>query len=180
MNTRAAAFRIGFNAIGFQSVWWLCVVGVIAGFPLLGPVAMGIYLFIHHRALSKGRAEIYLIGSAMLIGTFSDSIFAVTGLLTYMGGYPSLSFLAPLWITAMWGGFAATLNHSLGWLSERWILAAVLGGISGPMSYLAGVKFGAIQFNYGFLFTVVVLALFWGAAVTGLIWLQSILNRNVR
>ncbi|MBC8478960.1 MAG: DUF2878 domain-containing protein [FCB group bacterium] len=179
MKTKAAAFKIGFNALGFQSAWWMCVLGVIVGFPLLGPIAMGLYLLIHERALLKGRSELYLIGAAMLIGTISDSIFTGTGFLTYMGGYPSLSFVAPLWITAMWGGFAATLNHSLGWLQGRCFLAALLGGISGPLSYVAGKKFGAINFNYETTVTLIILGVFWALAVPGLLWIQTRLNRSL-
>ena len=35
----------------------------------------------------------------------------------------------------------------MSWLKGRFVLAAVLGAITGPLSYLAGVKLGAAQWG---------------------------------
>lgn len=40
---------------------------------------------------------------------------------------------------------ALTLNHSLAWLQSRLLLAALLGGVTSPLSYLAAAKLGAVQ-----------------------------------
>ena len=46
---------------------------------------------------------------------------------------------------ALWTCFAATLRHSLAWLRARWLLAAVLGAVGGPLAYLGGESLGAIS-----------------------------------
>lgn len=178
MNTRSETLKIGFNAVGFQTAWWLTVLGIVMDYPLLGPLAMTLYLVADHYSFTKGRPETLLILSAMLAGTIADTIFSFTGLLSYAGGYSFAPSLAPLWITAMWGGFAATLNHSLGWLKNRTVLAFIMGAVFGPLSYTAGAKFDAIVFNQSLGLTVIILGLFWGIAIPGLVKLYSVFEKR--
>lgn len=181
MNTQSKALKLGYNAVGFQSAWWLTVLGIAMGFPLLGPLAMILYVMVDHFSLTKkNQAEALLILSALFLGTLSDSLFASVGLLSYAGGYTQIPWLAPLWITAMWGGFAATLNHSLAWIKTKPILAFLLGAVFGPLSYMAGSRFGAIQFNMEMTLTMVILGLFWGIAVPGLVQLHTIYERRIK
>ena len=178
MNTKTATLKLGFNALGFQSAWWLTVLGIVMGYPFLGPLVMTLYLVADHVSLTKTKAETLLILSAMAAGTIVDTIFKATGFLDYAGGYALVPFLAPLWITTMWGGFAATLNHSLGWLKSRPVLGFIMGAIFGPLSYMAGAKFDAIVFNQGLPMTIFVLGIFWGLAIPGLVKLHTILVRR--
>ena len=76
----------------------------------------------------------------------------------------------------MWLGFAATVNHSLRWLDGKWIFAFLLGAVFGPLSYLAGLKFGAINFQIS-VFTIVILALVWGIVIPLLYHLNRIIIR---
>ncbi len=179
MSTKAATLKIGFNALGFQSAWWLTVLGIVMGYPFLGPLAMTLYMVADHFSLTKQKAEVFLIFSAMLLGTVADSIFASTNFLSYAGGYSTAPGVAPLWITAMWGGFAATLNHSLGWIKTRPVLGFLLGGVFGPLSYIAGSKFGAIHFNMEMTTTIFILGLFWGFAVPGLVRLHTFIQEKL-
>ncbi|NQV50794.1 MAG: DUF2878 domain-containing protein [Candidatus Marinimicrobia bacterium] len=179
MSSKATTLKLGFNALGFQSAWWLTVFGIVMGYPLVGPLAMTLYMIADHFSLTKQKAEMLLILTAMILGTVADSIFASTSFLSYAGGYTLAPFLAPLWITAMWGGFAATLNHSLGWIKTRPVLGFLLGGVFGPLSYIAGSKFGAIQFNAEMTTTVIVLGIFWGLAVPGLVKLHALIDRKL-
>ena len=54
--------------------------------------------------------------------------------------------LAPYWIIGMWMLFATTLNISLGWLKSSRVLAALFGGIGGPLSYYTGSELGGVIF----------------------------------
>ena len=74
----------------------------------------------------------------------------------------------------MWLGFAATVNHSLSWLQNNWILALCLGAVSGPLSYVAGMKFNAILFDLS-IFSILILACVWG----GIVPLLFFLNRRI-
>ncbi len=179
MNSKTVTLKIGFNALGFQSAWWLTVLGIVMGYPILGPLAMTLYMVADHFSLTKQKPEVLTIVGAMLMGTLADSIFASTGFLVYAGGYSMAPEIAPLWITAMWGGFAATLNHSLAWIKTRPLLAFLLGAIFGPLSYLAGSRFSAIQFNADMTVTFIVLGIFWGIAVPGLVKLHATIERRL-
>jgi hypothetical protein len=97
------------------------------------------------------------------MGTFLDSLLALSGLVSYRGGY-SLNWLAPAWITALWVNFATTLHFALRWLADRPWLAAVLGAIAGPLAYYAAAGLGAAELPHGGL-SLVALAIVWGVAV---------------
>jgi hypothetical protein len=46
----------------------------------------------------------------------------------------------------LWANFALSLNHSLGFLDRRFVLAAILGGVAGPLAYLGAARvFGAAE-----------------------------------
>ncbi|MCF7824915.1 MAG: DUF2878 domain-containing protein [Candidatus Marinimicrobia bacterium] len=178
MKINALTLKLGFNALGFQTAWWLSVLGLVMDAPLVGPLAMTLYLAIDHFSFTKRQAELLLIFTAMLLGTVVDSLFALTGLISYSGVYPLFPHLAPLWITAMWGGFAATLNHSLAWLRGRPLLGFIMGAVFGPLSYMAGEKFDALQFNLGLAPTVFILGAFWGIAIPLLTHFYTVLERR--
>ncbi len=56
MNTKSETLKIGFNAIGFQSAWWLSVLGIVMGYPFLGPLVMTLYLVADHYSFTKGKS----------------------------------------------------------------------------------------------------------------------------
>jgi hypothetical protein len=115
--------------------------------------------------------ELTLIVVVAILGTVVDSIKAATGLLSYQEGYPGISWLCPLWITAMWANFATTVNGALSWLKGRYALAALLGGIAGPLNYLAGARMGAIDLNLNLVPTFLILAVVWGIVIPFVFWI---------
>jgi len=44
---------------------------------------------------------------------------------------------------------ASTLNSSLSWLKDKPVLGVVLGAVSGPLSYEAGIRLGAANWGSG-------------------------------
>ena len=65
------------------------------------------------------------------------------GLIEYKSQFSE--YIVPIWIVALWGLFASTLNISLSWLRHYKILAVLFGLIGGPLSYIAAEKLNAIQ-----------------------------------
>ena len=57
-----------------------------------------------------------------------------------------LAALAPYWLVVMWALFATTINVSMAWMKNRWLLAVVMGAVFGPMAF-AGEKLGAVNFS---------------------------------
>ena len=98
---------------------------------------------------------------------------AYFGILIYNGTYFPDTYIAPLWITSMWCGFSATVNHSLSWLHNRYVASAVLGVISGPLSYLAGVKFEAIEFDAAPIVALIIISIYYGITIPLMYWVNE-------
>jgi hypothetical protein len=106
------------NAVGYQLVWLVSVASAANGSLYAGPLAATAF--------------------AVMVLAF--------GWLDYSAPWPS-GHLAPGWILGIWMAFALTLNHSLAFLKRRYALAALLGGIGGPLAYWsASHGFGAVHF----------------------------------
>ena len=82
----------------------------------LGPIVTLILLFIHFYLFVSDIKEFYLILIISVIGTVVDSLLFLSGSFVYAGSYIEGLAIAPLWITAMWIAFAATVNHSMSFL----------------------------------------------------------------
>jgi hypothetical protein len=130
------------NLLLFQAGWFAAVLGAAHGMAWLGPPVIAVILAFHLYRASERAREAGLVLAALLVGLAFESLLALTGWVAYPG--PE-SFLAPLWMIALWANFAATLNVALRSLRTRaWLLAA-LGGIGGPLAYWGGANLGAMQ-----------------------------------
>jgi hypothetical protein len=135
--------RLLINFILFQAGWFACVLGGAWGLPWLGTLTVLAILSYHLTTAINVSNELSLIGIALVLGFAWDSLLVSTGLLTYQSGMFH-NALAPHWIIAMWALFASTLNVSMSWLKDHYIIAAIFGGIGGPLAYYAGLKLGAV------------------------------------
>jgi len=72
--------------------------------------------------------------------------------------------------------FATTLNASLGWLAGRYRLAAALGAICGPVSYVAGARLGAIELPAHAGLSLTAIAIVWAGVMPSLLWLRDFLS----
>jgi len=89
--------------------------------------------------------EVYLLGFAMVIGATWDSLLVALSLLDYTSG-TLITNTAPYWIVVMWALFATTINVSLRWLKYKYLIAALLGAVAGPLAYYGGSRLGALEF----------------------------------
>jgi len=109
---------------------------------LVAAAVIGLHLALARRAFP----EALLIVAASLIGLVWDSALIAIGLFTYPSGV-LVPGLAPYWMIALWAVFATSLNLSMGFLKGRLWLAALVGGIGGPVSYLAGGRLGGLEMS---------------------------------
>lgn len=133
------------NFLAFQAGWFSAVIGAANEMPWVGPPVIAAVLALHFYQAERPIAEVSLVLVCAVIGTWFDSMLVALGWV----GYPSgqwHTLLAPYWIISMWMLFATTLNLSLKWLRGRPWLAAAVGAIAGPLTYLAGTRLGAIEF----------------------------------
>jgi hypothetical protein len=116
------------------------------------------------------------VAASTLLGIVSESILLSAGVVAYAGEVGAAS-IPPLWIVAMWSNFAITLNHSLAWLQRNLWAAGVVGGLAGPIAYLAGSRLGAISLVAP-VPAVLALAVVWGTALPVLFRLALRLRRR--
>jgi hypothetical protein len=153
------------NLIGFQLVWIACVAGAGSGAWWPGVAALALFAGWELLHSENVRTDLGLLVRVCALGLVVDSVFAASGTLVYAAALPSQS-AAPVWILALWAGFALTLRRSLRWLMGRPWLAALLGGVFGPLSYwIAGSAWGAVDFAAPTGVVIALLAVAWAVAM---------------
>ena len=132
------------NFAAFQLAWLVAVWGASVGLWWLGPVAVAAWVSAYSIWRKCTRAEAPLWLGAGLLGAMTDSLLVWSGAMAFPEsagpGFPTTP-----WMVALWINFAAALRHCMGWLCGRFVLATVFGAIGGPLAYLAGSKFGALE-----------------------------------
>ena len=165
------------NMVSFYLGWFSCLLGATHSMPWLGVLVMSALLALHLFLTANRTQELRFILVTGLLGTSLDSLLMLGGLYTFT--YHTLSWLCPVWMTALWMGFASTFNHSMRWLRGRYGLAGLFGATGGPLSYYAGVGLGALSFIPATRSTLMVLAVVWSLVVPGLLWLASTMAPQV-
>lgn len=138
--------KIVLNFVACQLAWSACVLGGANGRPLAGALVAAAVIGLHLALARRPAPEALLIVAASLIGLVWDSALIAIGLFTYPSGI-LVQGLAPYWMIALWAVFATSLNLSMGFLKGRLWLAALVGGIGGPVSYLAGGRLGGLEMS---------------------------------
>lgn len=159
------------NLLAFQIGWFACVLGGAHGLPWLGVVAAVVLITVHLWRVPQPRPELVLIGVAAGLGLVFDSLLVALDLTRYPSGMWAAG-LAPYWIIAMWMMFATTLNVTFRWLKNRYVLAVVLGAVSGPLAYYGGAKLGGVVLTTP-VGSLAALALVWGLAMPLLMALSN-------
>ena len=131
------------NFVVFEAAWFACILGVAHGQPLWGTAALAVAW--HLAICARPATELALVGLLCAIGLVAESVMVALGHVAYPCGQP-VAWLAPYWLVALWGEFAIALNVTLRWLRRRALLAAALGAVFGPLSFLGGVRLGAARF----------------------------------
>lgn len=127
------------NGILFNLSWLAIVSSQSLAVAL--PVAAA-HLAVHQLWLGQGRRELAFIAAVTALGLALDQFLFAVGLFTLAGEHSA----APLWLGCLWPVLATTLNHAFAVLQRNLLLAAVLGGIGGAASYLAGTAMSAVGF----------------------------------
>jgi hypothetical protein len=137
--------QILINFILFQIGWFACVISAASQLEWLALLSIAIVIAIHFFLIKDRLSELQLILIAGIIGLLLDSTLITLGVFTPTSNF-GYQGIAPLWLVGMWMLFGITLNHSLRWLYQRYVLAALLGFVFAPIAYLAGQRLGALTF----------------------------------
>jgi len=161
------------NFILFQLAWFSCVVGAAKGMPWLGVAVTMVILRWHFHKARQAKPEFILISAALVIGACFDQLMLWMHVVAYQQHGWSIS-LVPVWILALWVAFATTLNVSLAWMQERYLVSILFGAAGGPLAYLGAERIGAILLQ-GYP-SYIALSLGWAVITPTLLYLASQLN----
>ena len=161
------------NLVLFQGGWFCCVLGAAWGRPWTGTL-LGLATGLAHLALVRDRrGEGQLLLGALVLGLVVDTIHLRMGTLVFQGGFLIPDY-APPWLLVLWLQFASTLRYSMHWLSGRYALGGLLGGVAGAMAYWAGVRLGAAGFGPDTAASLLRIGLSWGLAMPVLILMAGL------
>ena len=163
------------NFILFQAGWLSCVLGGASkDYTWAGVAVVSVIVVIHLLRAHSIRNEIMLIAITAIVGTAWDSSLMMAGLFHFSNGV-LITGLVPLWLIAMWALFATTLNVSMRWMKNKYLIASVFGAIGGPIAYYAGHRIGAVDFNDA-LTALLAVAAGWAVIMPGLMALTTRFN----
>ncbi len=148
------------NAVLFQLGWWVAILSAGWGEAWLAPPVLAGLITVNIWYGSQPRVMTLVVLAIGSAGLLVDSGLTASGLLRF-GAHPFAPWLCPPWLCALWYLFATTLHQSLRWLEGRIWLAAMIGGIAGPISYGAGEALGALTLGPSRSSALLLLALVW-------------------
>jgi hypothetical protein len=131
--------RFWSNVIGNQLVWLCAVIG--AGHGLWWPALLAAAVYVASQLAWSPRpsVEARLMGVAIGCGLVVDGLAGGAGRVVYAAAHPS-TWLAPLWILALWAAFAMTLTVSFAVLQRHLRVAALVGLLLAPLAYLSAAR----------------------------------------
>lgn len=156
---------------GMQLGWFACVFGAVRGLSWFGPMVVSVGLLIHVRnqpGSARAKEGLVLVLGGIL-GFVVDTALLRAGVITIIG-----AAVSPPWLVALWLNLTATTasGASLGSLSRRPILGALLGALAAPLSYDGGARLGAIGLERSRAGALVAIAVVWSLAIPTLLWIR--------
>lgn len=159
------AWRAIAEWIGFQVVWLACALGAARGLQWPGVTASIVFITAVLAGRGWPRAEIGAILASGAFGALAESLMIASGFVTYAASAPGWP-IAPFWMIALWLAFGATLPALDAVVGQPLSLRAVLlGGLAGPLAYLAGARLEALTFQGAVWPALLVFAAVWAVAL---------------
>ena len=144
---------------GYQLTWLMCVFGELWYSSFLPGLVCGLlFLAICFLNSDNIKKTFQIVLFISLIGYLFDTslvFFEIYNFQTslYIG-------VLPIWMLVLWPSFAILFDEILIFLSEYKIIAVILSGILGPLTYFAGSPLGLININNLFVFFILMIV-FW-------------------
>ncbi len=143
------------NGLMFNITWLIIVTSESA---VIAPCAALLHLLIHFAVMGKGAIELKVIFQVALIGVVVDQLMFYLQVFTVAGS----AALPPVWMFCLWPVLATTVMHAFSSLQSRYFLAAVLGGVGGVASFIAGTRLTSVEFASA-VFGPAIIAVVWAA-----------------
>lgn len=142
------------NIVLYQTVWFG---SVLAQNYFVLPVIL--LLCVHFYLCQHRRDEVIVVALCAASGIIGDALLTRAGVFSFQAS--QLMHVVPLWLVAIWVGFASTLRHGLAFLVRRPAVAILAAGIGAPVVYLAAARLGAVQFPMGTARTAIIVGFVW-------------------
>lgn len=157
------------NLIGFQLIWWICVLFGNTWLVIVW-LLVALHLFFHREPVT----ELFSILICATIGFVIDTLLTLNGIFMFQNHseFPSA------WLFALWISFSATLRQSLKFFTKHYTLAAILGALGGSGAYLTAEQFGQFDFGLPLWNTGLLLAFIWSVLFPLLIWVSHQFPRS--
>ncbi|WP_194755549.1 DUF2878 domain-containing protein [Aliidiomarina indica] len=130
MNPRIVAFVV-FDFVWLSAVWgresWLWLTALLIGLMFASAP----------KVLWQQRRAFFAI---LVVGLAIEWATVIAGVIQFTG-----TSGIPAWLYMLWIGFTGMALVVFDWLHRRYLLAAIAGAIFGPVTYLAGARFGAAE-----------------------------------
>ena len=163
------------NYLGFQATWFCVVLNAAAARSELGIAFALVVVTAQLCLLRDWQKELRLVLLVTVLGSCLDAAVMSLGAFSFPVTTGEL-WPYPLWMSGLWLSFAMTLNHSMSWLKNRYVAAAILGAIGGPLCYIAAESFGAISLLEPRQFAIGAVAAGWTTAMVLITCLQQKLS----
>lgn len=156
------------NALAYQAVWFTAILWGNAG-----AVAGCCIILILLATSDRREDDLKMIGFLMFLGLLVDGVLVQVGFFSFR----SPGFPIPFWLLVIWLGLAMTIHHSLAWLRDKLLFAALFGGLGGPLAYWAGVRLGAASFNWSLPASLFLLSVVWALMVPAIMLFSALLEK---
>ncbi|MEM7277293.1 MAG: DUF2878 domain-containing protein [Pseudomonadota bacterium] len=155
------------NFLALKVGWIISVSAAAHGVAWIGPLLVAVFVSAYLLLSERRTEEFLLVCAAVFMGTVWETFIIASGTIDYAG---FSSALPPPWIIGLWALFAISLTRSLAWMQTRLLLAATVGGLIVPASYLAGAALGAAAIPAPLPFFLLQ-AIGWAILLPGLLWI---------
>ncbi|MFN0060362.1 MAG: DUF2878 domain-containing protein [Planctomycetota bacterium] len=151
-------------AIGSIGGWWITVLGAASGHGWLGPACVLLLAALWLSFSADYIADAMVAAAAVLLGAICDGVLKAIGVIDF----PPLARygeLASGWMLALWLQMGLSLRPLAGVFLRRPIVLSVVGLISGPLAYVGGAKFGALNYDVTNVRSLSAVAIVYGLAI---------------
>ena len=163
--TQPKSYTLILWGLSFQALWFLTVELASRQHSELAAIvnAAWVLALVSSRPQTQRHHLMKWGVSGLIIGGIGDGLIIGSGL--YIPHQTELGLPTPLWLLAMWLTFSVFVPLSMGPLLRRPLLALTFGVFGAPLSYLAGVRWGAMAFGDSALVALSATGVFWGLAM---------------
>lgn len=163
------------NVISFELLWWASVSSAELGIMHWVTLLVAAFVLAHLKYV-EGWQQIGPLLLTAVVGAVFDQFGYSMGWVSF-NYHTQLATFIPLWMVSLWLAFACTLNVSMAWLMPKPILAALLGAVFGPISYMIASRLGVVNFPHGPL-SLAWISLEWAILMPLLLTLRARLNQR--